>query len=95
MWGGYKGGAVGPGQPLVCDVIEQDTELTPWDDRQGDLPACDSIQAMRWAAFEQIEVQRQIHGDRATVGGDVVIREVYRHVVRMHRFPACGHQTPG
>lgn len=77
---------IAPGQPLVREIIEQDTELAPWDDRQGDLPACDSIQSMRETAFQQIAFQQQIDGDRATVGGDVVIAEVLRHVVRIHRF---------
>lgn len=84
-----------PGQALVREIIEQDTELAPWHDVQGDLPAGDSVETMREIAFQQIDFQRQIDGDRATVGGYVVIAEVHRHVVRIHRFPTGGHQTTG
>lgn len=81
-----------PGQALVREIIEQDTELAPWHDVQGELPACDSIQAMCEIAFQQIEFQRQIEGDRASVGGDVVIADVFRHAVRLHRFAGADSQ---
>lgn len=77
-----------PLMPLVRELIEDDTELAPWDDRQGELPAGDSIDSMRQIVLQQIAFQRQLDGDRATIGGDLVIAEVLRGAVRVHRFAA-------
>lgn len=84
-----------PGQGLSREVIEQDTELAPWDDLQGELPACDSVPSMRETAAAQIDFQRQMHGERSCVGGDIVLAKVQRDTVHLYRFAAPGPQACG
>ncbi|MGE4050344.1 MAG: hypothetical protein AB7F38_04705 [Piscinibacter sp.] len=95
-WSHSRGRMVGvafeqaaPGAALVRELIEDDTELAPWDDLQGDLPAGDSVEAMRQIALAQIDFQRQLHGERSTVGGDVQVADLTRDSVRIHLFPSA------
>jgi hypothetical protein len=76
-----------PGAALIRELIQDDTELAPWHDLQGVLPAGDSVESMRQIARAQIDFQRQLHGERSTIGGDIQVADLTRDSVRIHLFP--------